>query len=128
MKQELIDRLREVAKCAGATFFEEVAVAGEADKAEIARLKEQLKQALSALAYVKAAAQELIIGGSDCDYEDIIQRIAIQPNADALKAHDAEVIERCAKICEEQMKYAAGEFDVSGHDCADAIRQLKEVK
>lgn len=67
--------------------------------------------------------------------QEIANALAIKPDASALKAHDEELIERCACICDDMQSECDGMNDaqydhqaIGAEKCAAAIRELKDPK
>ena len=94
--------------------------------AEIESLRQQLAAALAACeannAMLSAVRDEYVADSPDSMFQDITYALAIKPDASALKAHDAELIERCAKVAEETF----GPMCQLGLDIADAVRELRK--
>ena len=90
--------------------------------AEIERLKAHIEELRKALEEIKSMSVQ-----SDDGY--IAQNIATITLAStpqqSLQAHDDEVIERCARICDEAINRESANWIV-GHGFAEAIRALKE--
>ena len=83
---------------------------------EIAMLRQQLAAALAAC---EAKDKALVYHQEQTrPIQRTIEALAIQPDASALKAHDAALIERCSDIC---MEYERAS------QAAAAIRKLKKT-
>ena len=108
--------------------------------AEIERLKEELlstlndgydmakrdyvDQNIELQAYInelREALEQIKNGKWDRTLYYFTEQILAQTPAQSLQAHDDEIIERCAKVCEELFN---GEFGIAGQ-FAEAIRALK---
>ena len=87
---------------------------------EIAMLRQQLAAALAACEAKDTILRGITLyrafNGDDWPATEATQALAIKPDASALKAHYAELIERCAKMAEVEDSY----------NLAAAIRELKD--